>query len=173
MTDDETVRRLLDLEEIKQLKARYFLYMDTKDWEAWRELFTTDLRVEGTKQAPDFARDQFVEGVAASLAGVRTCHHGHMPIIEITGPNTARGVWAMWDELRFEPGHPWSEGYARRLGYGHYEEEYRREHDGWRIHFLRLTRLWVWRERESGPLVDGGVPSSAHRWRLGGQLAEG
>ncbi len=36
------VEKLWDIEQIKQLKARYFRLMDTKDWAAWRELFTDD-----------------------------------------------------------------------------------------------------------------------------------
>ena len=168
MTEDEdALQRLTEIESIKQLKARYFLYMDTKDWDAWRDLFTLDLRIEGTKQKTNPTRDEFVDGVAASLDGVKTCHHGHMPIIELTGADTARGVWAMWDDLLFPDGHPWSEGHPRRLGYGHYEEEYRREDSVWRISFLRLARLWVWREG-IGPLVEGGIRSAGRRFLEGG-----
>jgi len=34
-----------DIEAIKQLKARYFRTMDTKDWKAMRQVFTDDLGV--------------------------------------------------------------------------------------------------------------------------------
>jgi hypothetical protein len=163
VTSPEDIQQLLDIEAIKQLKARYFLYMDTKQWEAWRELFTEDLRVEGTKQAPDATRDTFVDGVRDSLEGVQTCHQGHTPIIELTGDTTARGVWAMFDDLRFPEGHAWSEGYPRRVGYGHYEEEYRKEDGEWRISLMRLARLFVWREQD-GPPVLGGVPSAGKQW---------
>jgi hypothetical protein len=163
MSDPDQLQRLLDIEAIKQLKAKYFLYLDTKQWEAWRELFTLDLRIEGTRQPPDANRDTFVDGVRASLADVRTCHHGHTPIIEFTGPDHARGVWAMFDDLRFPEGHPWSDGYRRRIGYGHYEEEYRREQGTWKISFLRLARLHVWRD-DDGPAVEGGIPSAGKEW---------
>ena len=33
---------LLEIEAIKQLKARYCRYLDTKDWQAWRGIFTDD-----------------------------------------------------------------------------------------------------------------------------------
>ncbi len=36
------VEKLWDIEQIKQLKARYFRLMDTKDWVGWRDLFTDD-----------------------------------------------------------------------------------------------------------------------------------
>jgi 3-phenylpropionate/cinnamic acid dioxygenase small subunit len=39
MTGEQT----LDKEAIRELKARYFRLMDTKDWDGWKELFTLDL----------------------------------------------------------------------------------------------------------------------------------
>ncbi len=164
MTNITTIQQLIDVEEIKQLKGKYFLYMDTKQWEAWRQIFTEDLHVEGTNQPPDADRDTFVDGVRAALNDIQTCHHGHTPVIELKSETTARGVWAMWDELRFPDGHPWSEGYSRRLGFGHYEEEYRKQDGVWRISFLRLARLWVWRANDDGPLVEGGIPSAGKQW---------
>jgi hypothetical protein len=163
MSANDALQRLLDIEELKQLKGKYFLYMDTKQWDAWGELFTEDVRVEGTKQAPDATRATFVEGVSKALEGVNTCHQGHTPIIELTSSSTARGVWSMFDDLRFPEGHPWSEGYLRRVGYGHYEEDYRKDDGVWRISFMRLSRLWVWREAD-GPLVEGGIPSAGRQW---------
>jgi hypothetical protein len=157
MSDESAVQRLLDLEAIKQLKARYFLLLDTKQWEAWSQLFTEDLRIEGTI-VPTEGRDAFVAGVQEALADVRTCHHGHSPIIELTGPDDAKGIWAMYDDLWFPAGHPWSAGRLRRVGYGHYQERYRREADGWRIAMLRLTRLWAWHDDAGDPdVVEGGV----------------
>jgi SnoaL-like domain len=37
-----------DIEAIKQLKARYFRTMDTKDWAAMRLLFTDDVVMDTT-----------------------------------------------------------------------------------------------------------------------------
>lgn len=33
---------LCEIEAIKQLKARYCRYLDTKQWDDWRQLFTDD-----------------------------------------------------------------------------------------------------------------------------------
>jgi 3-phenylpropionate/cinnamic acid dioxygenase small subunit len=33
---------LEDVEQIKELKARYFRFFDTKQWDRWRGLFTDD-----------------------------------------------------------------------------------------------------------------------------------
>ena len=37
-----------DVEAIKQLKARYFRTMDTKDWAGMRQVFTDDVVVDTT-----------------------------------------------------------------------------------------------------------------------------
>lgn len=142
MTDAalDQVQQLLDLEALKQLKARYFRCLDTKDWAGWTEVFTEDVVME-LPEADTVVdgRDAVVDGVSGALDGVRTVHHGHMPELELTGPDTARGIWAMFDYVEW----PLNEDGSRNgmTGYGHYHEEYRREAGGWRISHLRLERL--------------------------------
>jgi uncharacterized protein (TIGR02246 family) len=126
---------LADLEAIRQLKARYFRLLDTKQWEAWGDVFTEDARLQwgpGEEQVME-GREAIVRSVSASLEGGVSVHHGHMPEIEITGPGTARGIWAMHDRID----HP---RYTLR-GYGHYHEHYVKQDGRWRIHRLNLTRL--------------------------------
>ena len=43
MTLEQQVQRLLDIEAIKSLKARYFRCMDCKDWDGLEQCFTEDL----------------------------------------------------------------------------------------------------------------------------------
>jgi hypothetical protein len=64
-----------------------------------------------------------------------------MPEIEVSGPETARGTWAMSDYVEW----PSRDGARVGLrGYGHYIEEYVKEADGrWRIIRSRLARLRV------------------------------
>ena len=119
-----------DLEAIRQLKARYFRLMDTKDWDGFRELFTPDVVFEGV--------DAFLAMLLPALADVETVHHGHMPEIDITSPTTASGIWAMEDRLRFPESMPISSVH----GFGHYHDTYVKSDDGrWRIASSRLTRL--------------------------------
>ena len=131
---------LVDIEEIKQLKARYFRFMDMKQWDAWADVFTEDchLLVEGSpgvNQTDITGRDKIVAFVSKVLRDEITTHHGHMPEIEITGPDTARAIWAMYDYLT---------GPISLKGYGHYHETYRRGADGrWRIATLDLRRIRV------------------------------
>ncbi len=40
----DDAKALLEIESIKQLKARYCRYLDTKDWNSWRGIFSDDFR---------------------------------------------------------------------------------------------------------------------------------
>jgi uncharacterized protein (TIGR02246 family) len=138
MSDGDALQRLLDIEAIRQLKARYFRFLDTKDWDAFASLFTDDayMEADGVVQEGRAAIRGFLPKV---LDGVVTTHHGHTSEIAITGRDTATGIWAMFDYLTW-PG----DGPPKGLqGYGHYHEEYVRENGAWRIRRLVLTRLRV------------------------------
>jgi hypothetical protein len=142
-----TVRRELpgstlsaaDIEAIKQLKARYFRLMDTKDWGGFRALFSPDVHVDvsGDGAGTFDGIDEFMTMLVPTLRDVVSVHHGHMPEIEVTSPTTATGVWAMEDRLRFTT----SEGVTELHGAGHYHETYEKIDDTWRIKSLVLTRL--------------------------------
>ncbi len=137
-----TPEQLADVEAIKQLKARYFRLMDTKRWEAWGDVFTEDVRMEVPEAAVEFdGRQAVVSNVGAALEGATTIHHGHMPEIELTGPDTATGIWAMFDYVEW----PSAEDGTRvgLQGYGHYHETYVRVDGRWQIASTRLERLRV------------------------------
>jgi hypothetical protein len=123
------LERLVAIEEIKQLKARYFRCMDQKDWDAFQEVFAPDV-VFDLREAI-FARHpqtgeilksgdihirpeqvlehEWLQRGAANvrkweetvLDGVITVHQGHMPEIELTSPTTAHGYWHLEHLLRF------------------------------------------------------------------------
>jgi hypothetical protein len=131
-----------DIEAIKQLKARYFRFMDTKQWDAMLEVFAPDVHVDMEKEGGGIQddRDSFMAMLVESIGDVTTVHHGHMPEITVTSPTTASGIWAMEDELRWPDGAP----IKAMHGYGHYHETYEKGADGqWRIKTLTLTRLRV------------------------------
>lgn len=134
---------LLEIEEIKRLKARYFRYVDTKDWSGLASLFTPD----GTMFFPESQAEPVsaADGIAfiqSALTAGTSVHHGHMAEIELLSTTTARGVWAMEDRLFWADGDGGVLGLAELHGYGHYHERYRKERDGWRIESFRLSRLW-------------------------------
>jgi hypothetical protein len=138
----DPIRDLVDIEAIKRLKARYFRCMDEKKWDEWAMVFAREVHMEVPEAAMVVdGRAEVVASVSGVLEGVRTVHHGHMPEIELTGPDTARGVWAMEDYVEFPPS---ADGSRQGLrGYGHYHEEYVREDGEWRIARLHLARLRI------------------------------
>jgi hypothetical protein len=142
MTQNDDVRRLVAIEEIKQLKARYFRMLDLKDWPGFGRVFAADAVLEVPEADMVVqGREAIVTSVSSALVGARTVHHGHMPEIEITGPDTARGTWAMFDYVEWE--RPDADERVGLRGYGHYVEEYVREGDAWRIARLHLARLRI------------------------------
>ena len=136
------LQRLVDIEDIKRLKARYFRAVDQKDWGEFALVFARDAHLEVPEGGiSEDGRDAVVRSVSTVLEGVTTVHHGHMPEIEITGTDTARGTWAMFDYVEWPS--PGSDDRIGLQGYGHYLEEYVREDGGWRISRIRLERLRV------------------------------
>jgi hypothetical protein len=141
------LQKIEAIEDIKRLKARYFRWIDTKQWEKLRTVFTADCTFEGLWAGGDGA-DAFVSSIQSNLADVPTVHMGFMPEIEVLDEHTARGIWAMTDYLEWE-----TDAIAYRgvsvpgqrgiRGYGHYSEEYTRTEDGWKISHLRMTRLRI------------------------------
>ncbi|HEV3133122.1 MAG TPA: nuclear transport factor 2 family protein [Acidimicrobiia bacterium] len=140
------VERLEAIEEIKQLKARYFRCIDTKDWDGFTSVFAPDARMDVSGELGDGAADgagittgnhDIAAFVRASIDDVVTVHHGHTPEIDVTSPTSATGIWAMEDHLW------WPEGSAisRMHGYGHYHETYEKVDGRWLITSTTLTRL--------------------------------
>lgn len=141
---------LLAIEQIKQLKARYFRAMDTKDWTTLEGVFTPDIVCDYREAFGDPAkgeasdasllhgRDAVVAYIRSGLSPIVSVHQGHMPEIDVVDDRTATGIWSMTDLLRFPVGP------VREIrGYGHYHEGYRRNDAAWRITTLKLTRLLV------------------------------
>ena len=127
---------LLEIEAIKQLKARYCRYLDTKDWDAWRGLFSDDFLSDTSLAGVKVIRgaDEFVVFTRTGLRSQATVHQVHAPEIELTSPTTASGVWALEDVVRFGPG-------VNLRGYGHYTETYQKVDGRWLITSSTLTRL--------------------------------
>lgn len=140
-----TVEDLIAIEEIKQLKARYFRSVDTMNMDSWLQCFTEDvdltfelsvrLSEDQEVETARFTGKAELEGWWNGLSRKQTVHHGHMPEITIVSENEASGIWAMEDIVEFSDGLLW--------GYGHYHEKYRRIDGEWKIATLRLTRTRV------------------------------
>jgi ketosteroid isomerase-like protein len=120
---------LLDIEEIRQLKARYCSSVDDKDWSALRDVFTDDAVFGVFSGMPIAGPDEFVSFLSRRLGPEATSvHHVQNPLIEFTSHALAQGRWELeyWNWFGGEPldgGH----------GFGLHKEHYRRTPNGWRI----------------------------------------
>ena len=92
------VRQLSDLYEIQRLKARYFYYVDTHQWDALRELFTDDLELYNeTTRMPAATTptltggDALVAYLASSGPAKLSIHQGHTPDIDFVDDKILQG----------------------------------------------------------------------------------
>jgi hypothetical protein len=132
------IEPLNDRDAICEVKARYCRLLDTKQWDAWADLFTGDFVLDTSDSGGPSAitgRDAAVAMVRQAIATARTAHQVHTPEIAVTG-DTARAIWAMQDRLVFDNGHGMT-------GYGHYTETYVKQAGEWKIATSTLTRLLV------------------------------
>ncbi|UXA20688.1 nuclear transport factor 2 family protein [Mycobacterium sp. SMC-4] len=128
--------RLAELEEIKQLKARYCRLLDTKKWAEWRMLFADDFRSDTSPAGGKLivGADDFVAFTRRSVGERATVHQVHAPEIEFTSTTTARAIWALEDVVRLAPG-------VNLRGYGHYHETYEKVDGQWYFTSSTLTRI--------------------------------
>jgi hypothetical protein len=154
MTDLTAIeRRLQQLEDCKaicDLKHRYFLSCDRHDVPAVRDCFApigAVIEFEGFPRCE--SRDQLVDMMNSfgGREGFYTMHHGHNSQIDITGPNTAKGVWALY----FSSIHIGSRALTQIAG--EYHEEYIRQDGRWHIQTSSFRRQFFLAE-EAG---EGGV----------------
>jgi hypothetical protein len=150
----EDVQKLVFIEEIRSLKARYFRLQDNKLWSEYGELFLDDSVFDVTEALVDpvngggealpariaepvIGRDAIVDYVRSALnPNVRSFHEGFMSEIEILSEDSARAVWPMEDRIWFAPG-------QMMHGFGYYHETYRRVDGRWYIQTLKITRIKV------------------------------
>lgn len=148
----DNVARLVAIEEIKQLKARYFRLMDTRDFDGMAQVFCREA-VFDCSDGPRFlpvggtwkgsigpvvrGRDAIMAWISEAFRNRTSIHHGHCHEITIDSETEAHGIIAMEDYIR---------GLDRETklihAAGHYHERYRFEDDAWRIATTKLTRLF-------------------------------
>lgn len=150
------VDRLQAIEEIRQLRARYWLGIDTRDAAMLRGVFSTDavIPAHGDIKQTRIA-DDFVAVVIRGFSNSKTLHHGGPGVITFQDDDNATGVWAMEDYI-------WNTAPSAALpfmklhGWGHYHDNYRRTPEGWRIQSFILERLRVETEGAAAAAIPAG-----------------
>jgi hypothetical protein len=136
--------RLIAIEAIKNLKARYFRYVDTNaDMELRASLFAPDATIYFPEFHPKpMSRAEIGKWALETLAGATTVHHGFLPEIEILSETTAKAIWPMEDRVHWTgPRRP--DQMTSMHGFGHYHETYEKIGGEWKIKTLTVTRLRV------------------------------
>ena len=128
-----TIRRLLDVDEIIRLRARYCHLLDHKDWDGFAELFAADAVLRtGLAGGPEVVerrgRTAIAEFVRERMGSAASSHQVSAPDIQVLAEDRAQGTWAV---------HYLQEG-NRLTGYGFYHDEYVKQDGRWLIQRVTL-----------------------------------
>lgn len=133
---------LAAIEEIRQLKYRYFRTLDLKEWDAFGDCLAEDVVARYGTQAMDKpvhynSRAEVTGFMRDNLGpGVITVHIASHPEIAVDG-DTATGSWGFEDTVIV----PDFKVIIR--GGGYYDDSYRRDADGqWRIASTAYQRIY-------------------------------
>lgn len=129
----------IEIEAIKQLKYRYFRFLDTKRWDEIAGCFAEDATCSYDEGRYSFqGRDRIVEFLRNALGrpGVITMHQGHHPEITLTSETTATGIWYLEDLVVDTTGDTALRGAA------YYQDEYVKVDGGWKLRSTGYRRTW-------------------------------
>lgn len=154
----DDLQTLLEIEAIKQLKYRYFRFLDLKQWDDMASLFVEDASAaySGGKYAFD-GRDEIMKFLTGALGrpSMLTAHHGHHPEIELTSQSAATGIWALWDTVIDTQHHVTIRGAA------FYRDEYVKVDGAWHFQSTGYERTY----EEMAPYPeDGPTTLTANRF---------
>jgi len=134
----------LEIEQIRQLKARYIRHGDTKNWQEFSKVFTVDFegifdvmprnRQSDPNSATIVGRDAFINGMSTMVVDIITVHQVFSSEIILTGPRSANGIWAMHDFVQMPN--------CIFKGWGHYHDSYVKLDGAWKIKRSHTTRLY-------------------------------
>ncbi|MFM7618090.1 MAG: nuclear transport factor 2 family protein [Actinomycetes bacterium] len=156
-----TPEDLVELEAIKRLKYAYFRHLDLKQWDDIVELFTPDATCAYSAGAYSYeGRDAIVEFFRKGMGSetFHSSHKAHHPEIELTGPTTATGVWALEDRVVDTQ---WG---IVIQGAAFYDDDYVKVDGAWRIARTAYKRVYETME-PLGP----NVTITASYWATGGR----
>jgi hypothetical protein len=138
----DPVERLVAVEEIKALKARFCRAMDTADWALLEETLTPDATYRrsgagGVEETLE-GRAAIVAMIRASMAGVSASHRVLMPEIEVEDERRAIGHWVQIGVVRAGAAGPIT------LESGGYSvDRYERVGDRWATSAVHLQRDYL------------------------------
>ncbi len=141
---------LVAIEQIKQLKSRYFRFLDTADIDGLKTVFTEDAGIHYRSPSYEFKKngwtelaDFFLECFTKTKFGIHTGHH---PEISVDG-DQAKGIWYLHDKfVNLDEGIIFE-------GSAIYQDRYVREHGEWKISFSEYDRLFEEITKRNGDMI--------------------
>ena len=130
---------LQNIEMIKQLKARYFRALDSKDWTLMKTCLAEHCtaKYDGGKYSFE-GREGIVQFFSSYMNDPQLIfmHHGHHPEINIINKNEASGIWYLQDIVIN------LENNTTLRGAGFYHDEYIKQNDQWLINSTGYERTF-------------------------------
>ena len=151
----DDLQRLVAIEAIKQLKARYQRCLDTKDWAGLADCFSEDATSEYDGGKYSFhPRDAIIEFLSTSMAKLVTLHQVHTPEIDVLSETEAHGIWYLQDIVFAE------DREMTLLGAGFYHDVCVKRGGAWLIHKIGYERTFERWESHA----DAKRRKLEHRW---------
>lgn len=140
--NDEPLRRLLELAELRDLLDRYAQALDSRDWSLWRSVFGDEVVLDMSDYEPDpppepRPTERHLEYVRRLFAGFDATQHLIANARFVVEGARARGV----AHMRAEHWVTTAQGSDRYSMFGRYHVDCVRRPEGWRIERLKLELL--------------------------------
>lgn len=158
-----TVDDLLAIHAIQRLKHRYLRCLDQKAWDELATCFTDDATASyGGGNVQLAGREAILAFLTESMGstGMLTSHRGSQPEIDLTGPDSAVGIWALEDVVIHQ------DFGVTIHGASFYEDEYVRVDGTWFIAATGYKRTYE--EIYPRSSIEG-LKISADFWRTDGR----
>jgi hypothetical protein len=138
------LERLIAVEEIGKMRARYLRLLDTRNWDDLIKLYAPDATLSFQTEAPGIVNRGHAEirkAITMHLVDVVTAHSAHMLELEFLSDTRAKGSWTLEDWLWFGPK---SAAPGRHVhAFGHLNDEYVKSGSAWLIQSADITRVRV------------------------------
>ncbi len=134
-----TPEDLVEIELIKRCKYKYLRLLDTQRIDELREVMTEDCTASyGNGQYSFDCLEDILAFLAETIGqpSFAPSHSCHQPEIDLTGDDTATGIWKLEDHVLVR------EHGVEVIGAAFYEDRYVKTDDGWKICHTGYRRLF-------------------------------
>lgn len=134
---------VVDRLDIAEVKYRYGLGLDTRDWDLYRSIFTDDIDVDFSSydgsDARTIAADDWIARAKVLFTGLDSSHHQMTnPLVDVDGDDAELTMYLQAQHLLVDPaGDP-----LFTIG-GYYRDRLVRTDTGWRLCAVQLNVLWT------------------------------